>query len=119
MLCTFGNSTLREERERGAQLVMMSKRVTSRGLPQGSVLSPLLFVIYTIDIVQILPSLTDMSVYADDLIVYVKGTNPEACIRTLEIANHNISGWLEVSHMTINPEKSEFMVFSQPELQRK
>jgi hypothetical protein len=60
-----------------------------------------------------------MSAYADDLVVYVKGANPEACIRTLEIANNNLITWLDDSHMSINPEKSEFMVFSQPDQQRK
>jgi hypothetical protein len=87
-------------------------RTTSGGVPQGSVLSPLLFLVYTINISEILTSSTEMSAYAEDLVVYSKGTTPEACIRNLEVVNQNLPKCLEKAHLTINPVDSEFMVYT-------
>jgi ribonuclease HI len=88
-------------------------RLTSRGVSQGSVLSSLLFLAYTIDIVDILPPHTEQSMYADDLILYSKATNINNGIDIIEEANTCLVTWLEKSHLAINPEKSEFMIFSQ------
>jgi hypothetical protein len=52
-------------------------------------------------------------------VVYSKGTTPEASIRNIEEVNLRLIQWLDKSHLSINPEKSEFMVFTQPANQKR
>jgi len=47
--------------------------MTEYGVPQGSVLRPLLFTLYINDIVQICPEGCSIKMFADDTIVYVRG----------------------------------------------
>ena len=88
-----------------------SIRVVS-GVPQGSVLGPLLFLIY-IDGLARLPLSTHskISLYADDVLLY----------KLIECANdivefqcdiNKISQWTSANHMTFNTNKCKCMMLS-------
>ena len=81
----------------------------SAGVPQGSVLGPLLFLLYVNDISDNLLSLTRL--YADDSSLFCSTTS----LRDMEgILNHNfqlISAWSERWLVNFNPNKTEALFF--------
>ena len=86
-----------------------SKQITA-GVPQGSVLGPLLFLVYVIDITDSLLSLTRF--FADDRSFYYS----ESSISDIAgIRNHDlnlISSWAKQWLVTFNPQKTEAILFS-------
>ena len=80
--------------------------VTS-GVPQGSVLGPLLFVLYLEDLIRKLQSIDGISVYvfADDL--KILSTNPSSLQKALDVVNNWSINW----QLPINPSKSEQIIF--------
>ena len=86
-----------------------SKQITA-GVPQGSVLGPLLFLIYVNDITDSLLSLTRL--FADDSSFYYSASS----ISDIEgIINHDlnlISSWAKQWLVTFNPQKTEAILFS-------
>ena len=80
------------------------------GVPQGSVLGPLLFLIYVTDISEHLLSLTRL--FADDSSLFVSATN----INDIEgILNHDlaiITNWAKMWLVKFNPSKTEAILFS-------
>ncbi|RVE50092.1 hypothetical protein evm_005298 [Chilo suppressalis] len=50
-------------------------RLTCRGLPQGSILSPLLYNVYTYDLESYIAGRANILQYADDLVFYVSGSS--------------------------------------------
>ena len=89
-------------------------KVVLADVPQGSVLGPLLFLIYVNDIAEQLLSLTRL--YADDSSLFVSASN----IRDVEgILNHDLAiicKWAKQWLINFNPNKTVAVLFSLMEL---
>lgn len=86
---------------------------TIHGVPQGSVLGPLLFVLYIIDIIKAVKYCT-CKLFADDTIIYVNGRDPSEIERKLNNDLNNIVKWLDSNSMKLNTTKTKFMLIYDP-----
>ena len=73
-----------------------ASRDVTCGVPQGSVLGPLLFIIYTNDLPKSL-SHSKSILFADDTTIYSTSQNPD---------------WFCANKLSLNAQKTNFMVFS-------
>ena len=83
------------------------------GVPQGSILGPLFYIIYVNDLhyaVNCTPRL-----YADDTCLLVEGKNEGHLQNLLNTELYNLSNWVILNQLTINPKKSTILVI-QPTL---
>ena len=81
------------------------------GVPQGSILGPLLFIIYVND----LPNLglnSKISLYADDTLLIYSHKDLEEVNRCMQSDMDRVSKWCNENKLTINPEKSQSMLIS-------
>ena len=80
------------------------------GVPQGSVLAPLLFNIYINDPFMFVKD-AQICNYADDTTIYACDTNIESVIKTLESDALKIAEWFPNNFMKLNGDKCHLMVF--------
>ena len=80
-----------------------------QGLPQGSVLGPLLFNIYLNDLFYIAES-TNVCNFADDTTFYACDGDVSSLINRLEHDSYLAINWFENNSMKLNQEKCHFLV---------
>ena len=85
-----------------------------RGVPQGSILGPLLFNIYINDLFFVI-KLSEICNFADDNTLYSSTKELELVFRNLESDLNNVLAWFNANSLKANPRKFQFVVLGTKE----
>ena len=96
-----------------------STQLNNFGVPQGSILGPVLFNLYIVDIVDNI-SCNSLQ-YADDTTLYqhCKLKNLQNCIEKLESNLQTVSDWALQNSLVFNDDKTKYMLFSSIQLSKR
>uniref|UniRef100_A0A672GUJ2 Reverse transcriptase domain-containing protein n=1 Tax=Salarias fasciatus TaxID=181472 RepID=A0A672GUJ2_SALFA len=81
------------------------------GVPQGSVLGPVLFLLY-INGIDTASSLLKCILFADDTTLYYAGDNINEVLEIVEKEFQNVIKWFNANKLSLNISKTKYMIFS-------
>ena len=82
----------------------------SYGIPQGSVLGPLLFILYTNDLPKSLLHCKTV-LFADDTTVYFHSSSLDKVFERVTSDLSLLSDWFKVNQLSVNPTKTKYILF--------
>ena len=83
--------------------------ISSR-VPQGSVLGPLLFILYMNDL-PLAMGMSSVMLYADDTVIFTAASNIDQLQLNLSLDLSNVSNWLTANGLFLNLKKTEYVLF--------
>ena len=90
--------------------VQSSQQTVKYGVPQGSVLGPVLFLVYINGLCDLLTSST--ITYADDTVVIFKGQSWSQAFKKANLEMKTIKTWLDEAGLSLNVKKTKYMIFN-------
>ena len=91
-----------------------SEQDVTCGVPQGSVLGPLLFIIYTNDLPNALRD-SGCILFADDTTIYQSSTNINTIVNNLSQELDNLTDWFRANKLSLNVAKTNYIIFTKTE----
>ena len=88
---------------------MSSVKYVNIGVPQGSILGPVLFLIYSNDINNHI-HLASCNLFADDVLIYCTGVNFNEVEQTLQMSLDSVKEWYDKNLLVVNCDKSNTML---------
>ncbi len=82
------------------------------GVPQGSVISPLLFILFLNDLPNCLPDNVECALYADDIALWITGTDFQEMENTMNQALRKLGKYFDEWHLVPNVQKTHTCLFS-------
>jgi len=90
-----------------------TEALVKSGVPQGSVLGPLLFCIFINDLpLHLSDSSVSCDLFADDATLHTPDKDISVINARLQTSLHEVSDWCESNSMVLNPSKTECMVIT-------
>ena len=90
---------------------MSTKEGVACGVPQGSILEPLLFITYINSLPDHMPPGIQTFLYADDTALVSTGSSIEQTSDSLTVALEHAGRWFEDHKLSLNIKKTKHMVF--------
>lgn len=84
--------------------------VVERGVPHGSVLGPLLFLLYINDITKIINTNCEIRSFADDALIYTTGYSSVEIDENLNKQMEKVEEWLKINKLYLNVNKTKVML---------
>ena len=88
-----------------------STKLIQCGVPQGSILGPLLFLLYINDLPNVYKS-ADPILFADDTNLFINGSNLIGLQTEINNELLEISTWLKINKLSLNVRKTHHMIFT-------
>ena len=79
------------------------------GVPQGSVLGPLVFIIYTNDLPNC-PKVTKAILFADDTTIFLSSQNKQYPYESVNTDLHSINEWFQTNKLSLNVSKTNYVL---------
>ena len=94
--------------------------ITTYGVPQGSILGPVLFNLYVNDLSSPLPSEVACHQYSDDTTMYIhfRPSDLEVGMSVIQDALNKLSDWSLECNLALNPKKTKVMMLSSAQMSR-
>ena len=83
----------------------------SQGVPQGSLLGPLFYIIYANDLSRVIKN-CEIALYADDMVLYTVNKDFTRSVNNLQNDLASLSEWCANNGIKANTDKTKVMVFS-------
>ena len=90
--------------------ISSSTRQISCGVPQGSVLGPLLFIIYTNDLNKAIKN--KCIIFADDTTIYTTGHDMQTPFNNMNEDLKQLSDWFKTNKLSLNIGKTNYIIFT-------
>ena len=99
----------REQRVK-ANSTLSEYDTTTQGVPQGSILGPLFYIIYANDLVNTIQG-SKVALYADDTVIYTTSKNISNALQQIQGDLNNLGDWCTQNGIHINENKTKYVIF--------